>query len=407
MIHLRDLPLPSTAQREIRALLTVGSPPYVSLYMPLQRTWDGSQHDQTLLRTLTETAHRALRDRGLSSDAPDTLLTPLHEFRNTPETWPTDANGLVLFAAQGHHAVFPLPTAPEASVHVDERYHIRPLWDMLAVDGTFFVLGLAKGGVKLFRGSRHAMTSIPLSDVPTSLEEATQYDDPSSTLGYHTRAQTFGGGPSSVRAARYFGQEDHRTNVKDQILQFFQQLDNGVQEEMNKQVPRPPLILAGIDYLQGLYRKASSYDPLLLQGIDGPAIGGPSSRDWNENALHEEGWTIAADYFNAERQTAVQRHEQLQGSTPHLTAATLSTVVPAAVHGRVDTLFVPLHTEAWGQFDPHRHAMTIRDEGESATTDTELYNLATASTLLSSGTVYTEASDNAKAEPSIRATLRY
>jgi hypothetical protein len=361
------------------------------------------------LRSLTDDAQSALRDRDCPSETADALLTPIHEFRNAPETWPTNANGLALFTARGHHAVFPLPLAPDPTVHVDERYHIRPLWHMLAVDGTFFILALAKGGVELFQGSRHAITTAPLTDVPTSLAEATQYDEPSSTLGYHTRAQTFGGGSSNVRAARYFGQAEKgdRAYAKEQILQFFQQLDNGVQHELNKHVPNPPLILAGIDYLQGLYRKVSSYDPLLAQGIDGPAISGPSSKNWDAESLHPEGWTIASDYFSAERQKALQRHEELQATTPHLTAATLSTVVPAALHGRVDTLFVPLQTQRWGQFDPRRHAMTIRNEHDPLPNDTELYNLATASTLLSSGRVYTEEDDHSVSEPSVRATLRY
>jgi hypothetical protein len=98
----------------------------------------------------------------------------------------------------------------------------------------------------------------------------------------------------------------------------------------------------------------------------------------------------------------------VHGTDPTRTAATLSTVVPAAVQGRVATLFVPVHTEHWGQFDPTRHAMTIRNDESPRPDDTELYNLATVATLLNGGTVYVSDDDGAEALVSpIRATLRY
>jgi hypothetical protein len=49
--------------------------------------------------------------------------------------------------------------------------------------------------------------------------------------------------------------------------------------------------------------------------------------------------------------------------------------------------------------------MTIRNDESPQPGDTELYNLATASTLLNSGTVYISEDD--EPTPSIRATLRY
>jgi len=410
MISIRTLPAPATAQDTVRDLLTSGAPPYVTLYLPLQRNWNDLQHDRTLLRTLTDEAHEALRRRGRSSEQADTILAPALNLNRTTNGQFADADGLALFLADDFHSAMALPVVPEAAVHVDERFHVRPLWRMLAVDGTFFILALAKGGVQLFRASRYDIKAVPLPDVPTSLEESTQFDEPTTSLGYHTGTADVGGGPSGRRAARYYGQEDagDRTYVKEQILQFFQKLDNGVQKVLRQYSPLPPLVLAGIPYLQGLYRKVNQYAPLLTDGIEGEAIGGPSSRDWDGEALQAAGWPIAAAHFDEERQKALRRHRQVHGTDPSRTAATLSTVVPAAVQGRIDTLFVPLHTQTWGQFDPTRHAMTIRNDESAQPEDTELYNLATASTLLNSGTVYiSDPDDPDSLAPPIQATLRY
>jgi len=410
MMAIHDLPDPDTAQETVRDLLQSGSSPYVTLYLPLQRNWNDLQHNRTLLRTLTDEAYDALCRRGLSADQADALLSPARDLGQTPNGQLTDADGLALFLTADFHNAMALPSAPEAASHVDERFHVRPLWRVLAVNGTFFILALAQGGVQLFRASRHAIKSISLPDVPTSLEESTQFDEADPSLGYHTGTQAVEGGSSGMRAPRYFGQEDRgdRAYVKEQILQFFQQLDNGVRKVLRQYTPRPPLVLAGVPYLQGLYRKVNKYTPLLEEGIEGEAIGGPSSRDWDAKALQSAGWRVAEVHFDEERQGALKRYEQVNGAEPSRAAATLSTVVPAALQGRVDTLFVPLRTETWGQFDSTRHAMTIRNDESPQPEDTELYNLATASTLLNSGTVYISENDGAEtASAPIRATLRY
>lgn len=410
MTPIRRLPSPATAQDTVRSLLSSGSPPCATLYLPLQRNWSGPQHDRTLLRTLTDEAHDGLRGRGLSSEQADALLAPALDLNRNTNGPLAKADGLAFFLSANFHAVMALPVPPAAVAHVDERFHVRPLWHMLAVDGSFFILALAQGGVNLFRASRHDVTAVSLPDVPTSLEESTQFDEPTRSLGYHTGTAAVGGGNSGRRAARYFGQEDKgdRTYVKEQILQFFQKLDNGTRKVLRQYSPQPPLVLAGIPYLQGLYRKVNKYTPLLDNGIEGKAIGGPSSRSWNADALQKAGWAIAERHFDQERQATLRHHEEVQGTDPSRTAATLSTVVPAAVQGRIETLFVPLHAASWGQFDPTRHAMTIRNDESAQTGDTELYNLATASTLLNSGTVYLSSNDESS-EPmtAIRATLRY
>ncbi|HKL88079.1 MAG TPA: hypothetical protein VJ884_03665, partial [Salinibacter sp.] len=203
MISIRDLPAPATAQDTVRDLLTSGSPPYVTLYLPLQRNWNELQHDRTLLRTLTDEAHEALRRRGLSSEQADTILAPALDLNRTTNGQFVDADGLAFFLAADFHSAMALPVAPNAAAHVDDRFHVRPLWRMLAVDGAFFILALAKGGVQLLRASRHSVEAVPLLDVPTSLEESTQFDESTTSLGYHTGTAAVGGGNSGRRAARY------------------------------------------------------------------------------------------------------------------------------------------------------------------------------------------------------------
>lgn len=96
MLPIQPLPPPATALDTVRGLLTSETSPCVTLYLPLRRTWNGPQHDRTLLRTLTDEAHDRLRRRGLSSEQADTILGPPSTSTGTrtvplrtPTGWPS------------------------------------------------------------------------------------------------------------------------------------------------------------------------------------------------------------------------------------------------------------------------------------------------------------------------------
>lgn len=400
---------PSLAPDELRDTLlrTLDSPstPCITIALPVEATWERSRHAKLQLRTLMDEATDTMARYGISPEDPSSLFAPATALLDETDFWSSPADGVVfLLAPDGPEAgvVQRLPFSPRPFVAVDTRYHLRPLWAHLEPDLRFYVLALSAGGVQLYRASRYAMEPVVLPDVPTTLEEALQYDDPIRSVRYHTKTPPGAGGDPSRRAAVYYGHEDagDRAYVKEGLLRFFRTLDNGVRDVLSQDATPSPLVLAGAESLRGLYRKANQYRALLDEDIDA-ALHRGADRDWDTNALHERGWSLVAPQAHAAHHQALDRFH----TAPDRSAANVGSVLLAALDGRVDTLFAPDTTAAWGQYAPDRYSVEVHPHRQPG--DTELLNAAVTHTLQSGGTVYVDPPEDLPEGAPIAALLRY
>jgi hypothetical protein len=83
----------------------------------------------------------------------------------------------------------------------------------------------------------------------------------------------------------------------------------------------------------------------------------------------------------------------------------LKEVVPAAYHGRVETLFIAVGFQQWGTFDPATNTVQVHEEAEPS--DEDLLDFAAAQTLLNSGTVYAIEPEKVPDETLLAAVFRY
>jgi hypothetical protein len=373
--------------------------------LPVESTWDRRRHAQIQLRTLLDTVVDTMEQHRLTPSDLDTLLAPATDLLDGTAFWSEPAQGvLFLLAPEGpeHSLVRRLPFAPAPFATVDAHYNIRPIWRHLQPDQMFYILALSAGGVELYRASRYTIETVPLTDVPTTLEEAQQYDEHSRSIGYHTRTQPGAGSDSGKRAAQYFGYEDagDKAFVKEGILRFFRTLDNGVRDVLSQDATPAPLFLAGTDALRGLYRKVNQYPHLHDTDIDTAPQNG-AERAWDEAALHERGWDLLQPQAEADRASALDQFH----STPERTAANVGSVLLAAADGRVDTLFATDEREAWGQYDAAQYRVEVHPHREPE--DIELMNAAVLHTLQAGGTVYIDDADALPDGTPIAALLRY
>ncbi len=72
-------------------------------------------------------------------------------------------------------------------------------------------------------------------------------------------------------------------------------------------------------------------------------------------------------------------------NTPR-TSFDLSEIIPAAIHGKVDTLFVRKDAEIWGIYDKSNNSIIVEDEQSDS--NTSLINLAIVEVLQNGGNVY-------------------
>jgi hypothetical protein len=146
-----------------------------------------------------------------------------------------------------------------------------------------------------------------------------------------------------------------------------------------------------------LYAEANTYAHLLPEAVAGnPEVLSPE-------ALHERAWEIVEPVFSHANEAAWTRYERLAGTG--MTSTDIREVVPAALHGRVDVLFVGLGVQQWGRYTPQDDAVHLSTEPASG--DEDLVDLAAMHSVLNGGTVYTEHAQQIPNGAPLAAIFRY
>jgi hypothetical protein len=269
-----------------------------------------------------------------------------------------------------------LPLELQELVIVSERFHIKPLIPLFTGDARFYVLALSQNEVRLLQGTRYSVDHVDLEKVPDSLNEALKWNDPERRLQWHTRT---GSTTDGRRAAIYHGHGvASADDPKDYIRRYFRQIDDGVRHLLRDE--RAPLVSAGVDHVLSLYREANKYQRLLEEAI----VGNPEELSAEE--LHRQAWVIVQPHFQRAREEAAAQYRRLAVAESGLASNEVQEIVPAAYHGRVDTLFTALRSQHWGLFDVDRNTLVLHKEAKPG--DEDLLDFAAAHTLLNAGTVY-------------------
>ena len=107
--------------------------------------------------------------------------------------------------------------------------------------------------------------------------------------------------------------------------------------------------------------------------------------------------------FHGTRQAAFDRYLEL--AVTQRASHNMKDIVPAAYHGRVDTLFVALDHQRWGSFDPASGAVDVHLERRPG--DVDLLDLAAAKTIVNGGAVYASEVDKMPDKVLLAAVYRY
>jgi hypothetical protein len=292
--------------------------------------------------------------------------------------WQHQCEGLALFATPGDFHSYRLPLEFEELVVVGNRFHLKPLLPMLTCDGSFYVLALSQGSIRLLHGTRNTVGEVELKGVPRSLDEALRYDEFERSLQLHTATTPAAGGAARGTIFHGQGAGADEAKLKKYILRFFHQLDKAVCECLAGE--RAPLVLAGVEFIRALYREADHYQHLADEDIDG----NPNRLSAEE--LHRRGWETVAPLFEKCRREAVDRYNRLVGSGDNRAASDIESIVPAAYYRRIETLFVPIGQRFWGFFNPQDNEVQVDSERKPG--DEDLLNFALIHTLRNKGTVY-------------------
>ncbi|NEO28523.1 MAG: hypothetical protein F6K03_17010 [Kamptonema sp. SIO4C4] len=237
-------------QTDIKTLAETQQPYCISLYMPTHRGGPEVRQDPIRFKNLIQDAREQLMAKQVSEEDADALLKPLNPLFEDAAFWQHQSDGLAVFLQGENLQTYRLPLQFYEFAVVSDRFHLKPLLPMLTENRRFYILALSQNQVQLFQATRYNITPVKLAGVPQNIEEFLQYDDPERQVQFH------GGGNASPI---YHGQgattaEDKKKN---DILRYFQQLDNGLRDILQGQ--EVPVVLAGVEYLLSLYRDANTY----------------------------------------------------------------------------------------------------------------------------------------------------
>ena len=364
---------------ELETLLREREGPCVSLFLPItvgsDHTW---QAEGLLLRNLLTQAADRLAARGMATSDIERMLSPVTAMTEANKTfWSEQRSGMAIFVTPPCCQVYRLPLRLPVLAVVDQHFYIRPLLPIIDGDENFYVLALSQNAVRLFQGTHYQITEVELTDTPTSLAEALRYDEFECSLQLHTSGSNVG----TSRAPVVFhgqGSAGDETFVHTSLTRFFHTIDRTITSRLAR--TRAPLLLAGVDADQGIYRQVNHYPNLLDRGIAGNYDKAPAS------VLHEAAWPIVAPYFLGARNRAIARYHQLASQADGHTMTEIKNVVLAAVYHQVDTIFTPPDMQIWGRFIPEGHQVVSHKEAEPG--DEELVNLAVVHTLKNNGAAY-------------------
>ena len=378
---------------DIKNLIAPHEAPCVSIYMPTHRTGKEIEQDPIRFKNLVRQAEEELVASGVRAAEAKQLLSRVDPLLEDSTFWRHQSDGLAVFVCKDDFRHYRVPFSfPEISV-AGERFHIKPLVPLITNDGKFYIIAISKDGVRVLQGTRDSVAELDLEDIPEGIADALRFDVPEKQLQFHTEGPRHGGS----RDARFFGAGDADADVKNEILRYFQQVDKGLHELLKEE--QAPVVLAGVEYMFPIFREASKYPNLMEDGV----TGNPDQLSAAE--LHTKAWSVVKPHFSEAQRQAAERIEGALGAGGDNASNSLKDVIPAAYHGRVDTLFVPYNVRQWGTFDPDTSEVTLHDDRKAG--DQDLLDFATAHALATGATVYSVDPESVPGRGGIAAGLRY
>ncbi len=381
---------------ELDALMTTQDRPWVSIFMPTHRPGAEGQQDPIRLKNLVRRAEARLLALGVRTAEAKRLLGEPQKLLADDLFWRDQQDGLALYCAPSFFRSYRLPLRFDETLVVGGRPYLRPLLPLFTAQCRFFVLALSKQHVRLFQATRHAINEVPLTGAPHSLEEAMKYDDfdkPRGSRWAHPTGQGRSGRAEGGGVSRGAGVEGEVN--KEHLLRYSQMIDRALHSVLREE--KAPLVLAAVEYLMPIYRAANTYAHLLEAGVEG----NPDALKPED--LHRQAWRVVEPHFRAKEDEAVARFRGLAGTGR--VSDDINQVVPAAVAGRIDTLWVARGTQVWGRFDSTDGSVALHEPG--APGDFELLDLAAVQTMRHAGTVYPLDRMHAPGSGTVAAIFRY
>lgn len=347
----------------------------ISIFIPVNRTGDGQAARIRFKNQLSEVTNKlmdeAIQANPMHKNAAMDYLSKGYELLDNDDFWVYQSDGLAVFISETSFEYYTMPIGFKTLNYVGSVFYLRPMLPAITNKDRFFILALSQNEVRFFEGANHSITPVIIEDlVPQSLEESLAAID----IEYPAQLQTHSGGGN---APIYHGQGGEKDGKTDRIIDYFRMIDSGLMEMLHDE--KAPLIIAAVDYLVPMYKSVSNYSNI----VEGHISGNVENDD--PVLLHEKAYTAFKDVLNKDFKAKKEEFSQL--IPQNRTALTVQDIVPAALNGKIDTLFIDKNAkEVWGTYLEKENRIVIQEKQNK--TNSCLLNFATISVQSQGGTAY-------------------
>lgn len=344
----------------------------VSIYLPMHK--DGKEQNerlaQAILKQCIRKVHTDLAHHEMDTQEIKNYLKPIKALLTDIELWRNPSDGLAIFLDKKGMNYFTLPIPFEIKTMVSDHFYLMPLLPLYHEDDEYYLLELSQDYVKLYEANKYGYHDIYIEDfAPAQLEEAVGFDFKPKL--YHLRS-----GVNKQVSGIYYGVGEGKDDLKKELHNFFRAIDKGINKVIENK--KAPLILACADPLFGFYKEANTYPNLLENYISG------DSEFKNKTKLYQESWKLAQPYFEKIKETKLLQYKELY-HTPK-TSYQISEIVPAAINGKIDTLFVQNGADEFGVFNKLTNKLQLRKKTDL--NNASLADLSAVNTFLQGGKVF-------------------
>jgi hypothetical protein len=377
---------------EMKDLMDRKAEPSVSMYSPMIRKGKETRQNPIRFKNLIGSAEKALREIGFRTIRITELLAPAYRLLENTPFWSHQSDGLAVFISPGDFRYYRLPVTFEETSIVSGRYHIKPLLTLFSGEQHFFVLAIGLKNIRVFRGSRQSIHQIEIPGLPESIDDILRYEDPEKHIQLHS-----GSGPGKGRRAAVFhGQGGlEKSRQKEYIARLYSEVDAALPGHIK--YGSVPIILAGVEYLHGLYRDANSSPMLMDDGID------VNPDDLTEEKIHSRAWEVMQPILERRKSAGLDRYKELQAKGK--ASDKIEEIITSAYGGKVELLFFNRREHIWGKFDHNSQKPEIHEKADPG--DEDLIDLAAVATIDSKGEAYALDEDEMPDGKPLAAIYRY
>jgi len=377
--------------QEFEALAVIKTDLAISIFLPTHRAGRETEQDPIRLKNLLNTVETQLLDQGKRRTEVETLLKPGFDLLSNDTFWRHASDGLAIYLAPDFFKVFRIPVSLDELSVISPQFHLRPLLPFFARDGHFFVLSLSQKQCILYEGTKHTIDEVEFEETLPDLAEAMKFDQFSKELQFRSGTASTSGGEN---AALFHG-HDPSDDDKKRLLRWFQKVDDALSTLLVNE--NSPMVVAGVEYLIPIFKEATSYPHIVKDNIHG------NPDEFSPKEIHSKAWPIIVPIFSEEENEAKGKYFELKNKGQ--TSQAIDEILFAAHHGKIESLFIALGEQVWGNYDLEKQTLQVFEDNQSG--DFDLVNIAAVQTILNGGFVYAVEPEKVPGGENLAAIFRY